>query len=259
MEVIELMKEAFDAYKEKIWEIIVISIIIMMGAGISMIAIVATFIVAGIYPINSIKTLEATYSLSFVGAVIAVLILATLLLLWLYSALYAVIESAVRRERKSLSDYFGRGGEKFLSLLGVSIISIVIILVPFLIIASLGYLANLLIPGLIIGGIIAIYFSIRLLFAVPLIYLADKKALEAVRESLAGTKRFFGDSVKIFLVTLLLGILSAIVGMVPIIGGLIQLLFFVPYSTLILFQGCQELYKGKKKAIRRKAPKRRKK
>ena len=258
MEVCELMRKAFHAYKEKIWEIIVISIIIMMGAGISMIAIVATFIVAGIYPINSLKTLEAT-SLSLVGAIIAVLILTALLLIWLYSVLYAVIESAVRREKKCLSDYFRRGGEKFISLLGVSIISIVIILVPFLIIASLGYLANLFIPALIIGGIIAIYFSIRLLFAVPLIYLADKKALEAVRESLAGTKRFFGDSVKIFLVTLLLGILSAIVGMVPIIGGLIQLLFFVPYSTLIVFQGCQELYKGKKKAIRRKAPKRRKK
>jgi len=259
MEVCELMRKAFDAYKEKIWEIIIVSLIIMIGAVISMIAVAATFVREGIYPISNLKTLEATYSLSSLGPIIAVLILATLLLLWLYSALYAVIESAVRRERKSLSDYFGRGGEKFLSLLGVRIISIAIILVPLLIIASLGYLANLFMPALIIGGAIAIYFSIRLLFAVPLIYLADKKALDAVKESLAGTKRFFGESVKIFLVTLLLGILSAIVGMVPIIGGLIQLLFFVPYSTLILFQGCQELYKGKKKAIRRKAPKRRKK
>jgi len=259
MEVIGLMRKAFDAYKEKIWEIIVVSLIVLIGAVISVIAVVAALVGAGIYPISNLKTLEATYSLSTIGPIIAALILATLLLLWLYSALYAVIESAVRKERKSLSDYFRRGGEKFLSLLGVSIISIAIILVPFLIIVGLSYLANLLILGLFLGAIIAIYLSIRLLFAVPLIYLADKKALEAVKESLAGTKRFFGDSVKIFLVTFLLGILSAIVGMVPIIGGLIQLLFFVPYSTLIVFQGCQELYKGKKKAIRRKAPKRRKK
>ena len=250
-----MMRKAFDAYKEKIWEIIVVSLIVLIGAVISVIAVVAALVGAGIYPISNLKTLEATYSLSTIGPIIAALILATLLLLWLYSALYAVIESAVRKERKSLSDYFSRGGKKFLSLLGVSIISIAIILVPFLIIVGLSYLANFFILGLILGAIIAIYLSIRLLFAVPLIYLADKKALEAVKESLAGTKRFFGDSVKIFLVTLLLAILSAIIGAIPIIGGLIQLLFFAPYSSLIVFQGCQELFKGRKRVIRRKRKK----
>ncbi len=247
------MRKAFNAYKEKIWEIVIVSLIVLIGIVISTMAVVAVFVVNGFYTLNIEKNL-----LSILGTVAIVLVLAGLLIIWLYSVLYSVLESAVKRRKRNLKEYFKRGGEKLLSLIGVSIVSSIIILIPPAVIAGIGYIINLYIPALIIGGVLAIYFSIRLLFSVPLIYLADRKALEAIKESFVVTKKYLGDSTKIYIVTILIGILSALVSMVPIIGSLIQFLFFVPYASLIVFHGCQELYKSKKKVVRRKVTRKKK-
>lgn len=143
------------------------------------------------------------------------------------------IVSIAYSELKGINADYSRGINDAIAKIGPLIVAAIIIAV----LVGIGFIL-LVIPGLIIG--------LLLMFAVQEIMISGKSAMDALSGSYNLVKANFGN-VLVYAVVLLVvvGVASAIIGFIPVVGNAISTILVTPYMAISLTMAYMQLTEPK--------------
>ncbi len=173
--------------------------------------------------------------LSFTPTIIIGLLVISLVLLYFKAA---ILYTA--REGADIETAFRMGAKYFLPLLAVNIILGIVVGIPPTILGLIAMAVPQATPVLLgIGLLISIYLGIRLITATGRIIL-DKGVGEALTEA---WNTPIGKSFEVFVATLIVGIIGGIIGLIPVLGTLIEALVIVPWGAAVYMEAVKEVAK----------------
>lgn len=147
---------------------------------------------------------------------------------------FGMITEVIKKKKTSLTNGFISGKKNYLRMLGLEILISLIVVIPILLLIIIFLLKPSLLTGLVLAlvGIAYLIFIIfATLFSHAILFLDNVGPFKAIKKSFKYFKKKAGYVLAIvvilFLTGLILGIISGIISLIPIIGGLISLIIFL--------------------------------
>jgi len=245
----EWFRDAWEMYKKNALDLAVIVIIAMIIGGIA----VAATILGGV--LLAIANMWLGIAISVIlGGITFVLVLP-----YVQAVLLSAYVDAAEGKNVDIGKVLSSGKEYWKDMFVVMLLMFVAIGVPLIVgvlggamgigaglkmrnmvSMSLGALA------LIVLGIVALYFWIRLVWAPILVIRKKKDGMDAIRTSWEITEKDIGTALAYVGARIVVGIIGGIVAVIPFVGPFISTLVVAPYGGVLYARASKDALKGRK-------------
>jgi len=234
MSIVAILKESLDIVKKNPLLAVPMLALTVIVALLSLIFLGSMIPFAGGMADGNVSSGQAmTAAGAAISGIFIVLIISSILGLVAHGMTVAMADEAVRNERSSLKYGFERVKERLVQILIAAVLVGLIVSVGFML---------LVIPGIVVAFL--------LMFTFMALMIDNESAIGSIKRSVKLVTGHFGAVFVLFLVliamSVLVGIIDSVLGLIPILGVILTIIFSAAYSAyvtvflVIAFRGFEE-------------------